>query len=384
MPCLDLDLSRTSVFLDFDGTISTRDVGIHLLERTGADGWWELHEEYERGEIGSRECIYDQWALVEGDEAALRAFAAEVPLDAGLRAARRDLRGRGAEVTVVSDGFGFYVEEACATLGVEVLTNAVDFATRELRFPHEDRCCPCSSCGVCKQAPIKDAKYRGQTTVLVGDGASDRKAALLADIVFAKDSLAEWCATFGVPAWPFATLDDVRQALVAHLDQTGVSKPGMRWFGDAGSLSWRPVPGAAFEERERVAVRILEERHPLFLAGVAELTGVVTEHEVRLADEFHATRLQRGVRGVDVLDREVEDRRVGAVLEQEAGVAEIEERKAGRVELRDERETEHVLVERHRAVEIGCPLADLVQAADPEWIGHRPTIRVHRARVAGW
>ncbi len=214
MSRLDLDLARTSVFLDFDGTISTRDVGIHLLERTGADGWWDLHEEYERGEIGSRECMYDQWALVEGDEAALRAVAAEVPLDAGFAPLVRDLRERGAEVTVVSDGFGFYVEEACAPHGVDVLTNAVDFATRELLFPHEDRCCPCSTCGVCKQAPIKDARYRGQTTVLVGDGASDRKAALLADVVFAKDSLASWCVTFGVPALPFATLADVRQALI--------------------------------------------------------------------------------------------------------------------------------------------------------------------------
>ena len=81
-------------------------------------------------------------------------------------------------------------DDACAPLGVDVLTNAVDFTTGELQFPHEDRCCPCSSCGVCKQAPIKDAQYRGQTTVLVGDGASDRKAALLADVVFAKGPLA--------------------------------------------------------------------------------------------------------------------------------------------------------------------------------------------------
>lgn len=214
MSRLDLDLARTSVFIDFDGTISTRDVGIHLLERAGADGWWDLHEEYERGEIGSRECMYDQWALVEGDEAALRAVAAEVPLDAGFAPLVHDLHERGTEVTVVSDGFGFYVEEACAPHGVDVLTNAVDFATRELLFPHEDRCCPCSTCGVCKQAPIKDAKYRGQTTVLVGDGASDRKAALLADVVFAKDSLATWCVTFGVRALPFSTLEDVRQALI--------------------------------------------------------------------------------------------------------------------------------------------------------------------------
>ena len=90
---------------------------------------------------------------------------------------------------VVSDGFGFYAREVCATLGVPVLTNDVDWTTGRLEFPHEDRCCACSSCGVCKQAPIKDAKYGGRTTVLVGDGASDYKAALLADVVFAKGTL---------------------------------------------------------------------------------------------------------------------------------------------------------------------------------------------------
>jgi len=85
--------------------------------------------------------------------------------------------------------------------------------TGRLEFPHEDRCCACSSCGVCKQAPIKDAKYQGRTTVLVGDGASDYKAALLADVVFAKGTLAEWCARQGVPFTPFSTLADVRAAL---------------------------------------------------------------------------------------------------------------------------------------------------------------------------
>jgi 2-hydroxy-3-keto-5-methylthiopentenyl-1-phosphate phosphatase len=214
MPSIDVDLSRTSVFLDFDGTISDRDVSLHVLERVAADGWWELHEQYERGEIGSRECTFDQWALVNAGEDEVRRVAAEVPLDPGFEPLLDELRAHGAEVTIVSDGFGFYVHDLCGPYDVEILTNAVDFESAQLLFPHEDRCCPCSTCGVCKQAPIKDARHRGQTTVLVGDGASDRKAALLADVVFAKGSLASWCSTFGVQTLPFETLDDVRRALI--------------------------------------------------------------------------------------------------------------------------------------------------------------------------
>jgi 2,3-diketo-5-methylthio-1-phosphopentane phosphatase len=214
---VDLDLARTSVFLDFDGTISTADVGVHVLERLGADGWRAIDEEYERGEIGSRVCLLDEWDLLTPDESGMRAVAAEIPLDPDFGPLVGGLTAAGADVAIVSDGFGFYVHDACERAGVDVVvyTNAVDWATGRLEFPHEDRCCPCTSCGVCKQAPIKDAARRGRATVLVGDGTSDRKAALLADVVFAKGALARWCELNGVPYVPFAGLGDVRAALLA-------------------------------------------------------------------------------------------------------------------------------------------------------------------------
>jgi 2-hydroxy-3-keto-5-methylthiopentenyl-1-phosphate phosphatase len=212
---VDLDLARASVFLDFDGTISTVDVGMHLLDRFATPAWWDLHDAYERGEIGSRECITGQWALVEGDADTVRAAAAEVALDPGFVPLVDAVRAAGAELVVVSDGFGFYVHDACAPLGLDVCTNAVDFPSGELRFPNSDPTCACASCGVCKQAPIRAARERGRTTVLIGDGASDRHAALVADVVFAKGSLALWCASAGVTFTPFEGLDDVRRALRA-------------------------------------------------------------------------------------------------------------------------------------------------------------------------
>jgi len=212
-----VDLPYSSVFLDFDGTISTADIGLHLLERLGAPGWREISTAYERGEIGSRECLVDEWATIDATEAQARAVAAEVPIDPDLAPLVTGLRAAGAEVTVVSDGFGFYVHEACDPFGLRVVTNAVDFSTGDLEFPYEDRCCPCSTCGVCKQAPIRDASRAGRETVLVGDGASDRKAAMLADVVIAKGVLRAWCETFGIAHHPFETLADVRALLLADV-----------------------------------------------------------------------------------------------------------------------------------------------------------------------
>jgi 2,3-diketo-5-methylthio-1-phosphopentane phosphatase len=214
MGFLDLELSRASVFLDFDGTVSTRDTGDHVADRLAPPEWRELDQRYVAGEIGSRECLLDLWELLPHDEATLRAAAAEVPLDPGFELLVGALRDAGAEVVVVSDGLGFYAEEPCRAAGVELLTNRPDFVTGRLEFPHEDRCCPCATCGTCKQAPIKSARYRGRRTVLVGDGVSDRKAALLADVVFAKGRLAAWCAANDLRHIRFGCLDDVRRVLV--------------------------------------------------------------------------------------------------------------------------------------------------------------------------
>lgn len=216
---MQLDLAATSVFLDFDGTISVTDVDVYVLERFARPEWRAVDAEFVRGEIGSRVCLLDCWDLLPHDEDVLRSAAREVALDPDAAGLVADLRAAGAEVLVVSDGFGFRATEVAEDLGVPILTNAVDWERGVLEFPHEDRCCACTSCGVCKQAPIKDARHAGRTTVLVGDGASDYKAALIADVVFAKDTLAAWCARQGVPFTPYRTLADVRAALV-HGDVT--------------------------------------------------------------------------------------------------------------------------------------------------------------------
>jgi 2-hydroxy-3-keto-5-methylthiopentenyl-1-phosphate phosphatase len=209
-----VDLASATVFLDFDGTITPTDTGMHLLDRLGDPAWREVDAAYDRGELGSREVVQRQWDMLPHDADLLRRTAAEVPLDPATGPLIDGLRAAGAEVLVISDGFGFHVLDAMAPFDVPVITNEVEWESGELRFPNLDRCCPCSTCGTCKQAPIKDAKRRGRTAVFVGNGTSDRKAALVADVLFATDALAEWCDDFGVDHIRFETLDEVRLALL--------------------------------------------------------------------------------------------------------------------------------------------------------------------------
>lgn len=226
----EFPLDQTSVFLDFDGTISRSDIGRELAERFGGDVAVAASKAFRAGELSSRECLSIQWkAVVDctgGDLSSLRENALQIAdIDPDFVALVSALRLAGAEVTVVSDGLGFYVHDLLGDVlstirggaDVGLFTNAVDFDAAELQFPNSDMGCACSSCGTCKQAPIKEARRRGRHTVLVGDGMSDAKAALVAHRVIATADLLRFCQEFELEFDGFETLSDVATALGVSL-----------------------------------------------------------------------------------------------------------------------------------------------------------------------
>ena len=60
---------------------------------------------------------------------------------------------------------------------------------------------------------IKAARKRGEHTIFIGDGLSDRGAAEAADEVFAKHSLVEHCRKTGIEFHEYQNFDDVLKQL---------------------------------------------------------------------------------------------------------------------------------------------------------------------------
>jgi 2-hydroxy-3-keto-5-methylthiopentenyl-1-phosphate phosphatase len=212
-----LDLSSTTVFLDFDGTITQHDSAVHLLNRTAGDSWRAVEDLWLSGAIGSRECLQRQWELIPSrNEQELRRIVREVPVDPGFRPLVHALRTSGAEIVVLSDGYGFYAEEVCQPEALTLISNHIDWESWSVTFPAISASCDCPGCGTCKPAAIRAANRAGHTTVLVGDGASDRRGAVAADHIFATAALAEWCRATGLQYQPFVSLADVMEALVTR------------------------------------------------------------------------------------------------------------------------------------------------------------------------
>ena len=171
---------------------------------------------YDEGKLGSRELMQWDMDVLPRDADMLRREAAAMPQDEAFPDFVAAVRARGAEVEIVSDGFGFYVSSNLAAIGVEdvfVATNAnrVGEGAEGMSFPFGHP--SCFVCGTCKRERVRLHQAAGRVVVFIGDGTSDRFAAAHADMVFAKESLARICEAEGWPFEGWRSFVDIRVAV---------------------------------------------------------------------------------------------------------------------------------------------------------------------------
>ncbi|HUQ77448.1 MAG TPA: HAD-IB family phosphatase [Patescibacteria group bacterium] len=221
------------VLIDFDGTIARADVSDEVMYRfADRAAWAPLEAAYLRGDIGSRTLLTRQTALLSGDVAAISGIGETEELDPHFVPFVAAMREHGVPIEVVSDGFGFFVRPALGRLGLAdlpVFTARTTFAGAAARIDFPDGHPTCRVCGTCKRERILSHQAAGSFVVFVGDGFSDLYAAGHADLVYAKDHLAELCAGQGWAYRPWTSFADI-QAEVMELLEGGVPATRPRPF----------------------------------------------------------------------------------------------------------------------------------------------------------
>ena len=220
-------MSVRSVVVDFDGTICPHDVSEEILEAFAPGEGREIDLQFQRGEIGSRECLARQAELLKGQERDLLAFVLDrFTVDSTFPPFVSWAREQGLQLAVASDGLGFYIQpmlEAAGVRDLSVLTN--DFSLPggrlDLRFPHAHPFC--EGCGTCKMRIVRAHRYLTGSVAFVGEGHSDRYGALYADLVFATKHLAEICREAGVPFVEWRSFDDIRAGLESAANLSGAT-----------------------------------------------------------------------------------------------------------------------------------------------------------------
>jgi 2-hydroxy-3-keto-5-methylthiopentenyl-1-phosphate phosphatase len=193
--------------LDWDGTVTVRDSLWMLLDRFGDRDVFATAERALGRSFSYRELMETEVATIRAPlDEAVAYLVSEVEVRAGFR----ELVERFRPV-ILSSGFVETIEPILAREGVEVdlVANRLDPRPDGWRILWADDA-PCPECGdLCKRRVLPDER----PLVYVGDGHSDRCAALAADRVFARRELAEYLASEGIAYESFDTFRDVLRAL---------------------------------------------------------------------------------------------------------------------------------------------------------------------------
>jgi 2-hydroxy-3-keto-5-methylthiopentenyl-1-phosphate phosphatase len=193
--------------LDWDGTVTEVD-SLHLvLEQFGDRGVYERAEH----DLGRRLTLQEVISLEFATVTAPLDEVVEWLLGAvRIRPGFRELVERFTPL-VVSSGFHELIEPVLAREGVDVELRANRVDPRpdgwRVRWLYEDTCDACGE--LCKRPALP----RNGELVYVGDGFSDRCAALAADRVFARAGLAGYLASRGVAYEEFRDFRDLSRAL---------------------------------------------------------------------------------------------------------------------------------------------------------------------------
>jgi len=208
---------RAAVFFDFDNTIATCDVFDDMLLHFGVDpGWQDLETKWEKGEIGSRQCLEGQIKCMSVSRQRLDIYLSSIKLDPYFKKVLQLLGNYGIAPSIVSDNFDYMLNrilEHHNIKGVAVYANHARLSRGRLipHFPHTDKKCP--ACAHCKKKNL--LLYAGKNSIIlyIGDGRSDRCPAKYADVVFAKGYLLNFCKEEKLPYIAFKTLKDVYNCL---------------------------------------------------------------------------------------------------------------------------------------------------------------------------
>lgn len=191
------DLKDTAIFCDFDGTVTISDSLGVLFEQFAVAKWLEIEKKWRKGEIGSKECLEKQLQCIKNITIEqFDNFTDSIKIDKYFKSFTDFAKTSGIDFYIVSDGFSLIIDKILRKnkiFDVNIISNGLVFDKNRLipNFPHENKKCKVKN-GNCKCEAL--VKYgEGKKRIYIGDGFSDVCAISKADLIFAKDDLAEFC-----------------------------------------------------------------------------------------------------------------------------------------------------------------------------------------------
>ncbi|HZW40334.1 MAG TPA: HAD-IB family phosphatase [Ignavibacteriaceae bacterium] len=221
---------KYKIFVDFDGTITKKDVGDTLFRHFAknpeeADA---IIDKLLSDEITAKESWLSLCELVDDitpDKVNDLLFTIEV--DDYFKDFYEYAKSINADLYVLSDGFDYYINYIFDREGIKDIkyfSNKFTFENNKLvpHFPYYD--IELRSSANNKRNHILTNSSDDDFTIFVGDGNSDKFAAMFCDFIFAKKDLRRYCEIEKITYFPFNNFSDVTAKLKLLVDKKNLKK----------------------------------------------------------------------------------------------------------------------------------------------------------------
>lgn len=207
------------IFVDFDGTITTEDVGDAIFSNFGdPEKVNKIIDDLLTDKISSREC-WDGLCNCVGaiDKNVLEDFICSLEIEPTFKTFVEYCNQKELGLIVLSDGFDFYIDRLfnkAGLSGIKYYSNKLfvdDKGKLSASYPYYDAGSPTSA--NCKKNHIINHSSDDDYTIYIGDGNSDKDAAQYCDFIFAKKDLARFCSMERISFYPFNNFDDVKSKI---------------------------------------------------------------------------------------------------------------------------------------------------------------------------
>lgn len=201
-----------TIFCDFDGTITCEDTLEQFLQPFFPIPMRQLARDYDQRGFTIRNAIQEMFASIPSDAYRRRTAAfSPAPVRQGFGNFAAWLKERQIPLVVVSGGLDWMVSD---TLAKEKAAVAAQYAAQ---VDDSGPFCRIHSQWESREELLDKravmALWESDCKVVIGDSYTDMLAAGQADLVFARDRLAEALKKSGQPYYPFETFYDILNVL---------------------------------------------------------------------------------------------------------------------------------------------------------------------------
>ena len=206
-------------FLDFDGTITKKDVVSTMVANFCRNGWQDLGLRWEQGQLSTEDCANKIFELFDASIEEIYQFLDTIALDDYFTDFIKLCNFHNYPVFILSDGYDNLIHYILNKHGLADLSvyankmvnkNEIFSINCVYKNPH------CGKCGTCKKKLLHRLKNISHQVIYAGDGHSDKCVCHEADILFAKNYLWQYCLENSVPANPFNNFLDIINWLNKH------------------------------------------------------------------------------------------------------------------------------------------------------------------------